>query len=76
MRAMSWYEKRWCVEELLRLLKTGVRTEGRRLLDAPSAGRAVAVYTVTACHLFELREAAGTDPPSPAACSARASLTA
>ena len=60
---MSWYERRWGIEEYFRLLKTGTRIEDRRLRDAPDTP-AEAVLTADELAVIEgVTEAERLRPP-------------
>ena len=51
---MSWYERRWGIEEYFRLLKTGTRIEDRRLRDAEALGKCLVFDAITAWRVFNL----------------------
>ena len=44
---VSWYERRWGIEEYFRLLKTGTRIEDRRLRDAEALGKCLVFDAIT-----------------------------
>ena len=66
-RNVSWYEKRWGIEEYFRLLKSGTRIEDRRLRDAEALGKCLVFDAITAWRVFSLERYARDAPETPAA---------
>ena len=66
-RIVSWYERRWGIEEYFRLLKTGTRIEDRRLRDAEALGKCLVFDAITAWRVFSLDRYARDAPDTPAA---------
>ena len=65
-RIVSWYERRWGIEEYFRLLKTGTRIEDRRLRDAEALGKCLVFDVITAWRVFSLDRYARDAPETPA----------
>ena len=65
-RIVSWYERRWGIEEYFRLLKTGTRIEDRRLRDAEALGKCLVFDAITAWRVFSLERYARDAPDTPA----------
>ncbi len=65
-RIVSWYERRWGIEEYFRLLKTGTRIEDRRLRDAEALGKCLVFDAITAWRVFSLDRYARDAPDTPA----------
>lgn len=63
---VSWYERRWGIEEYFRLLKTGTRIEDRRLRDAEALGKCLVFDAITAWRVFSLDRYARDAPDTPA----------
>ncbi len=57
-RVKSWYEWRWVVEEYHKALKTGCAIEKLQMRDEARLDPAIAVVSVVALQLLQLREAA------------------
>jgi len=66
-RIVSWYERRWAIEEYFRLLKSGTRIEDRRLHDAQALGKCLVFDAITAWRVFSLERYARDAPQTPAA---------
>ena len=66
-RIVSWYERRWGIEEYFRLLKSGTRIEDRRLRDAEALGKCLVFDAITAWRVFSLERYARDAPETPAA---------
>lgn len=60
------YEQRWRIEEFHKALKTGCRVEFRQLQTAQRLERVVAVSSVVATRLLQLKTAAQETPQRPA----------
>jgi hypothetical protein len=60
------YEQRWRIEEFHKALKTGCRVEFRQLQTAERLERVVAVSSVVATRLLQLKTAAHETPDRPA----------
>ena len=67
LRTVRQYELRWGVEEYFRLMKTSARVEDRRLQDAASLARCLALDAIECCRLFDLQRLARAEPARPAA---------
>jgi hypothetical protein len=63
---VEYYEQRWRIEELHKVLKTGCRVEFRQLQTAQRLERMVAVSSVVATRLLQLKTAARETPERPA----------
>jgi hypothetical protein len=63
------YSARWLLEEFHKALKTGLGAERLQLEKAPQLFAAIAVMSVVALRLIELREQLRLDPQAPAASS-------
>ena len=59
---VTWYERRWTIEEYFKVLKTGARIEDRRLDHADDLRKCLAFDAVTACHVFDLERRARDKP--------------
>ena len=55
---VTWYERRWTVEEYFRVLKTGTRVEDRKLEHADDLRKCLAFDAITACYVFDLERMA------------------
>jgi hypothetical protein len=56
-RVTGWYERRWVVEEFPKAQKTGCRIEDMRFTTTGRLGPAIALLSVVALTLLNLREA-------------------
>jgi len=56
-RVVEWYESRWVIEEYHKCLKTGCRIESPQFKEQESLTPAIAVISVTALTLLNLRDA-------------------
>lgn len=65
-RILSYYEKRWLVEEWHKALKTGCRVECRQLKSKEGLERLTGLLSVVAVRLLQLKSAARTEPDRPA----------
>jgi hypothetical protein len=63
---IGYYERRWLIEEFHKALKTGCRTESRQLKTAGRLEALVAVTSVVAVRLLQLKSLARTNPDVPA----------
>jgi hypothetical protein len=63
---IGYYESRWLVEEYHKALKTGCRTESRQLKTAGRLEALVALTSVVAIRLLQLKSLARTNPEVPA----------
>ena len=63
---VTWYERRWTIEEYFKVLKTGTRVEDRKLDHADDLRKCVAFDAITACHVFDLERIARDKPDTPA----------
>ena len=59
---VTWYERRWTIEEYFKVLKTGTRVEDRKLDHADDLRKCVAFDAITACHVFDLERIARDTP--------------
>lgn len=66
-RLVTFYTRRWLIERLHFVLKSGLRAEDLRLDDAHSLQNALALYYVVAWRLLHLTYLARKDPDQPAA---------
>ena len=64
-RIVTWYERRWAIEEYFRLLKMGTRIEDRRLRDAAALGKCLVFDAITAWRVFSLDRYARDAPETP-----------
>lgn len=63
---IGYYESRWLVEEYHKALKTGCRVESRQLKEAGRLEAFVALTSVVAVRLLQLKSLARTQPDVPA----------
>ena len=61
-RILTYYEKRWLIEEWHKALKTGCRVEGRQLKRKERLERMTGLLSVVAVRLLQLKSAARTTP--------------
>ncbi len=66
LRVVSWYEKRWLIEEYFKALKVGTRIRDRRLDDADDLRKCLAFDAVTACTVRSIERLARSEPETPA----------
>ena len=64
---VAWYRCRWLVEDFHMCLKTGCQIEHRRLAEATSLLRLLAILTPLAVELLQMRQLARLEPDVPAA---------
>lgn len=67
MRVVSYYERRWLVEEYFKALKSGCRVAERQLKTRARLEAVVALLSVVAVRLLQLKAHARTEPERPAA---------
>jgi len=65
-RCVGWYSKRWKIEVMHRVLKTGCKVEERQMQTASRLRPMIAIDLVTACYLMGLSGAARQTPEAPA----------
>jgi hypothetical protein len=63
---ITYYERRWLIEEWHKALKTGCNVTGRQLKTKERLEAMVALMSVTAVRLLQLKSVARTDPNRPA----------
>lgn len=63
---IGWYAKRWMIEELHRILKSGCKVEERQLESIEKLSLVLALDLVVASHLLGLSKAAREQPGQPA----------
>jgi hypothetical protein len=63
---VRYYTRRWVIEELHLVLKSGLRVERLQMQDAHSLSNALAIHYVTAWRILHLRDAARRTPEGPA----------
>jgi len=56
-RVIGWYQTRWVIEELHKAMKTGCQVEGMQFTDAERLEPAIALLSVVATTLLNLRAA-------------------
>jgi hypothetical protein len=61
VRVIGWYERRWVVEEFHKAQKTGCRIEGMQFTTTERLEPAIALLSVVAVTLLNLREASRHD---------------
>ena len=65
-QVVTWYAKRWLIEEYHKCLKTGCRVEASQLREADRLGALIAMKQVVAAQLLELKLQARRQPDVPA----------
>jgi hypothetical protein len=60
------YSTRWLIEEFHKALKTGTKAEGLQLETAESLFAAIAIKSIVALRLLDLRERVRLSPDAPA----------
>jgi hypothetical protein len=68
-RIVTYYSRRWLIERLHYVLKSGLNAEGLRFDDADSLANALALYYIVAWQLLRITYLARMDPEQPAAIS-------
>ena len=63
---MTWYEKRWLIEEFFGALKVGTRIKDLRLNLADDLRKRLAFEAVTACTVMSIERLARSMPETPA----------
>ena len=66
LEIISWYTRRWIVEEFHKAWKTGCRAEERRLTQAERLVPLLGALAIVAVRLLTLRDAARRDSTAPA----------
>jgi len=66
LEIISWYTRRWIVEEFHKAWKTGCRAEERRLAQADRLVPRLGALAIVAVRLLTLRDAARRDSTAPA----------
>jgi hypothetical protein len=66
LEIVSWYTRRWIVEEVHKAWKTGCRAEDRRLTQADRLVPLLGALAIVAVRLLTLRDAARRDSTAPA----------
>ena len=67
MRVVSYYEKRWLVEEYFKALKSGCKVTERQLKTKGRLEASVGLLSVVAVRLLQLKAHVRTEPDRPAA---------
>jgi hypothetical protein len=67
MRVVSYYERRWLIEEYFKALKSGCRVTERQLKTGGRLEAVAAILSVVAVRLLQLKAHARTEPDRPAA---------
>jgi len=65
-RIVTYYSRRWLIERLHYVLKSGMNAEGLRFDDADSLANALALYYMVAWRLLHITYTARIDPAQPA----------
>lgn len=63
---IEYYEQRWLIEEFHKALKTGCRTESRKMRDAQRLEPMVGLMSIVAARLLQLKTVAQNTPDEPA----------
>ncbi len=58
LKTVSFYEKRWLIEEYFRALKVGTRIKDRRLDQADDLRTCLAFDAITACRVMTIERLA------------------
>ncbi len=66
LKTVSFYERRWLIEEYFRALKVGTRIEDRRLDQADDLRKCLAFDAITACRVMTVERLARSEPETPA----------
>ena len=66
LKTVSFYEKRWLIEEYFKALKVGTRIEDRRLDQADDLRKCLAFDAITACRVMTVERLARSEPDTPA----------
>ena len=65
LKVVSWYERRWLIEEFFKALKVGTRIEDRRLDEADDLRKCLAFDAITACRVMTIERFARCQPGKP-----------
>lgn len=66
IKIVQYYTCRWMIEDYHKAIKTGMRAENLQLESAHALFAAIAIMSVVALRLIDLREALRTNPNNPA----------
>ncbi len=66
LEVVSFYERRWLIEEYFRVLKIGVRVEDRRFDEADDLKESLTLDAITACRVMTIERLAHSEPDAPA----------
>ncbi len=66
LKTVSFYERRWLIEEYFSALKVGTRIEDRRLDQADDLRKCLAFDVITACRVMTSGRLARSQPETPA----------
>lgn len=66
LRVADWYRHRWTIEEYFKCLKTGCKVQERQLQEAERLEPLVAMLSITAIRLLNVRKIAKLTPEAPA----------
>ncbi len=66
LQLVTWYEKRWLIEEYFGALKVGTRIKDRKLNLADDLRKCLAFDAVTACTVMSIERLARSMPDAPA----------
>ena len=66
LKTVSFYERRWLIEEYFRALKVGTRIEDRRLDQADDLRKCLTFDAITACRVMTIERLARSQPETPA----------
>ena len=66
IKIVQYYACRWMIEDYHKAIKTGMRAENLQLESAHALFAAIAIMSVVALRLIDLREALRTNPDNPA----------
>ncbi len=66
LKTVSFYERRWWIEEYFKALKVGTRIKDRRLNQADDLRKCLAFDAITACRVMTVERLARSAPDTPA----------
>ena len=66
LKTVSFYEKRWAIEEYFKALKVGTRIKDRRLDQADDLRKCLVFDAITACRVMSIERLARSEPDTPA----------
>ncbi len=66
LKTVSFYERRWWIEEYFKALKVGTRIKDRRLNQADDLKKCLAFDAITACRVMTIERLARSRAPTPA----------